>query len=73
MVCSEVPETGADAQKIMAYELRDTAVSRPLSAGFVAFEEVMNRTFGDLRNGADVTATLEEAQRELSSTLSRIQ
>lgn len=67
------PETGADAQKIMAYELRDTAVSRPLSAGFVAFEEVMNRTFGDLRNGADVTATLEEAQRELSSTLSRIQ
>ncbi|WP_169196772.1 sugar ABC transporter substrate-binding protein [Devosia sp. MC1541] len=67
------PENGADVQKIMGYELRDTAVSRPLSAGFVAFEEVMNRVFGDLRNGADVKATLEDAQRELNSTLSRIQ
>lgn len=67
------PGVGEDAQKIMGYELRDSAVSRPNSAGFVAFEEVMNRTFGDLRNGADVVPTLEEAQRELTSTLSRIQ
>lgn len=67
------PVNGEDAQKIMGYELRDTAVSRPLSSGFVAFEEVMNRTFGDLRNGSDVASTLEEAQRELNSTLARIQ
>lgn len=67
------PGVGEDAQKIMGYELRDTAVSRPVSAGFVAFEEVMNRVFGDLRNGADVKATLESAQQELNSTLARIQ
>lgn len=67
------PAVGDDAQKIMGYELRDSAVSRPLSIGFVAFEEVMNRVFGDLRNGADVKSTLEDAQRELNSTLARIQ
>lgn len=67
------PEHGADVQKIMGYELRDSAVSRPISAGYVAFEEVMNRVFADLRNGADVKATLEDAQRELNSTLARIQ
>lgn len=67
------PGVGEDAQKIMGYELRDSAISRPLSAGFVAFEEVMNRTFGDLRNGSEVLPTLEEAQRELNSTLARIQ
>ena len=64
---------GEDAKKIMTYELRDTAISRPLSAGYVAFEEVMNRVFGDLRNGADVVPTLQDAERELNSTLSRIQ
>jgi multiple sugar transport system substrate-binding protein len=67
------PGVGEDAQKIMGYELRDTAISRPVSAGFVAFEEVMNRVFGDLRNGAEVKATLESAQQELNSTLARIQ
>lgn len=67
------PGVGEDAQKIMGYELRDSAISRPVSSGFVAFEEVMNRVFGDLRNGADVQATLESAERELNSTLARIQ
>jgi multiple sugar transport system substrate-binding protein len=38
----------------------------------VAFEEVMNRAFSDIRNGADVKTTLEAAQAQLTSALSRL-
>jgi multiple sugar transport system substrate-binding protein len=47
-------------------------VSRPRSIGYVAFEEVMNRAFSDIRNGADVRSTLEQAQNQLTSALSRL-
>jgi len=72
-VASRYPAIGADAKAIMTYELATSAVGRPRSVGYVAFEEVMNRTFSDLRNGADVKATLDQAQSELTSALSRIQ
>jgi multiple sugar transport system substrate-binding protein len=67
------PAVGEDAKKIMTYELKDTAVSRPRSIGYVAFETVMNKMFSDLRNGSDVESTLNSAQNQLKSTLSRIQ
>lgn len=72
-IATTYPAIGADAKAIMTYELATTAVSRPRSVGYVAFEEVMNRTFSDLRNGSDVKATLEQGQSELTSALSRIQ
>lgn len=72
-IATTYPAIGDDAKAIMTYELAKTAVSRPRSVGYVAFEEVMNRTFSDLRNGADVKATLEQGQSELTSALSRIQ
>jgi multiple sugar transport system substrate-binding protein len=67
------PEIGPAVREIMTYEVGNTAVSRPRSIGFVAFEEVMNRAFSDIRNGADVRETLEAASQQLESTLSRIQ
>ncbi len=57
----------------MTYELAKNSVSRPRSIGYVAFEEIMNRAFSDIRNGADVTSTLQQAQDQLNSTLARIQ
>jgi multiple sugar transport system substrate-binding protein len=66
------PKSGEDAKKITTYELKDTAVSRPRSIGYVAFETVMNKVFSDLRDGADVQSTLNQAQNQLKSTLSRI-
>ena len=33
----------------------------------------MNKAFSDIRNGADVTKTLSQAERQLKSLFSRIQ
>ncbi len=63
---------GPDVRKIMTYELENTAVSRPRSTGFVAFEEVMIRAFGDIRNGADAEQTLNQAKQQLTSIMSRM-
>lgn len=57
---------------ILVYELQNTAVPRPRSPGYVIFETVMNQAFSDIRNGADVRSTLEAAQNQLTSQLSRI-
>lgn len=66
------PVVGPMVKEVMTYELADSAVARPRSAGYVAFEEVMKRAFSDIRNGADVKTTLEAAQAQLTSALSRL-
>jgi multiple sugar transport system substrate-binding protein len=72
-LAGENPAVGDDLKKIMTYELANTSVPRPRSIGYVAFETVLNRAFSDLRNGSDVTATLQQAQQQLESQLRRIQ
>ena len=67
------PEVGENVRTVMTHELANTTVSRPRSVGYVAFEEVMNRAFSDIRNGAEVRSTLEQASQQLESTLARIQ
>ncbi len=57
---------------LLTYEMANTAVGRPRTIGYVAFETVMNKAFSDIRNGADAKQVLEEAQRQLTSTLRRI-
>jgi ABC-type glycerol-3-phosphate transport system substrate-binding protein len=68
--------TGGDATapfaKILSYELTHTAVSRPHSVGYVAFEEVMNKTFSDIRNGADAASALNKADQALKAAFTRI-
>ena len=59
--------------EILSYELKNTAVPRPRSVGYVVYEEVMNKAFSDIRNGADVNKTLSQAERQLKSLFSRIQ
>ncbi len=65
------PKIGA-ATDIISYEVANTAVGRPRTVGFVAFETIMNKAFSDIRNGASAKETLQEAQRQLKSTLGRI-
>lgn len=60
------------ASEILTYEIANTAVGRPRSVGYVAFEEVMNKTFSDIRNGSDPAGALKQAQTQLTSTLSRL-
>ena len=72
-VAASDPEVGPALREIMAHDVANTAVSRPRTVGYVAFEEVMNRAFSDIRNGADVRETLEAASQQLESTLARVQ
>lgn len=60
-------------ETLVRYELENTAVSRPRSVGYVAFEEIMNRTFSDVRNGAQAGPALQTAQTALSRALARMQ
>lgn len=56
---------------IMSYEIATTAVPRPRTTGYVAFETEMNRIFSDIRNGAEVDETLEQIQKRLARMLPR--
>lgn len=57
---------------IITYETQNTAVGRPRTVGFVAFETVMNKAFSDIRNGAEAKGALDDAQNQLERQLSRI-
>lgn len=62
----------AQFTKLVEYELAHTAVGRPRSIGYVAFEEIMNKMFSDVRNGAEAKPRLETAQQALTSAFSRL-
>jgi multiple sugar transport system substrate-binding protein len=61
---------GYDA--LVRYELANTAVHRPRSIGYVNFEQIMNKAFSDVRNGADAAATLKSADEALRSAFARL-
>lgn len=61
-----------DAGAILTHEIANTAVPRPRSRGYVVFEEIMNRAFRDIRNGADTRRTFASAEQQLTSTLARL-
>ena len=47
--------------RLAAYEAQTTAFPRPKSLGYREWDSVINATFEDIRNGADVTEALEKA------------
>ncbi len=57
---------------ILPYELSHTAVSRPRTVGYVIFEQIMNRAFSDVRNGADAQAELARTQQQLTTAFQRL-
>ncbi|RKP53705.1 sugar ABC transporter substrate-binding protein [Pararobbsia silviterrae] len=65
-------ESTAPYAALLPYELKNTAVSRPRTVGYVAFEEVMNKAFSDVRNGADAKQTLDRANGQLTSIFARL-
>ncbi|MGK5677712.1 sugar ABC transporter substrate-binding protein [Actinoplanes sp. URMC 104] len=56
---------------IIEHSLANTAVSRPITTGFVDFESVMNKAFADIRNGTDATTRLTQAGEELTRALAK--
>ena len=57
---------------LVRFELANTAVHRPRTIGWVNFEQIMNKAFSDVRNGADATATMKTADAALRSAFSRL-
>ncbi|MBR0796047.1 sugar ABC transporter substrate-binding protein [Bradyrhizobium jicamae] len=66
-------ENTAPFAKIISHELANTTVSRPRTIGYVVFEEIMNRMYSDIRNGAEAKSSLERTQAALSSAFSRLE
>ncbi|WP_169582064.1 MULTISPECIES: extracellular solute-binding protein [Microbacterium] len=73
---AKLPElAGGHAPQIsdlVSYELENTAIHRPRTTGYVAFEEIMNKTFADIRNGSDAEERLTQAQNDLSAAFGRV-
>ena len=58
---------------ILQYELQHTAVSRPRTVGYIVFEQIMDRAFSDVRNGADARSELSRTEAQLRTAFSRLQ
>lgn len=58
-------------KELLSHELDTTAHHRPRSVGYVDFETTINKTFSDIRNGADVPEALRAAQDRLGGLLQR--
>jgi multiple sugar transport system substrate-binding protein len=55
---------------LLTYEVGKTAVARPSTVGFVQFNDIMNKAFGDIRNGANISTRLAQAAASLKDAWS---
>ena len=66
--------TSEDAEgylKIAAYEAANTAVPRALTPGYSEYNIILDATWEDIRNGADVTDSLNYAVEQIESALAK--
>lgn len=63
---------GVGVADLITSEIADTAVARPVSVGYVQFESLINKAFGDIRNGADVSERLAQAQSQIEDAWSQL-
>ena len=68
-------EADAEANPIMAiaaFEAANTAVPRALTPGFPEYATILDATFDDIRNGADVRSALDEAVMRIDNAFERL-
>jgi multiple sugar transport system substrate-binding protein len=58
---------------LIEYELKNTAVRRPRTLGYLQLEDLVSRAFGDIRDGLDPATVLKRTQAALTAAFSRIQ
>lgn len=72
----QVTKAGGEATapygRLLDHELKATAVSRPRTVGYVLFEEIMNKAFSDVRNGADAKQVLDRSEAQLKVAFGRL-
>ncbi|KQR00448.1 hypothetical protein ASF72_16525 [Arthrobacter sp. Leaf141] len=52
--------------KLIANENTETAKARPVTVGYIQFEEIMGKAFADIRNGSPVDERLKQAAQQLT-------
>lgn len=61
---------GGDKSKgvaaLIAHENTETAKPRPVSVGYIQFEEIMGKAFADIRNGSPVDDRLKQASQQIT-------
>lgn len=50
-----------DMYDLVIYETENTAIPRPVTPGYLEYEQILNATFEDIRNGSDVKTSLRNA------------
>ena len=58
-------------RKLAVYESATTAVTRARTPAFLEFEEIVNNSFEDIRNGGDPMTVLGEAEVRIESAMRR--
>jgi len=56
---------------LAAYELGQTAMVRPVTPGFLEWEDLVIKMFEDIRNGADPEKTLDQMASRIDRTLAK--
>lgn len=56
---------------LLQYESQNTAIPRPLSPGYLEYENMLTTAFEDIRNGADIRSTLEQAEVRIDRAISK--
>jgi ABC-type glycerol-3-phosphate transport system substrate-binding protein len=67
------PDQTATVGDLLEVDGSKYAVHRPVSVGFVQFENAVNKAFSDIRNGSDVAKSLATAQSTLERQLGKLQ
>ena len=63
-----MPKAG---MRLATYEAANSAVTRGRTPAFLEFEEIVNNSFEDIRNGGDPMTVLEEAELRIDSAMRR--
>lgn len=69
----EFDEFTNNSYRLAAYESRNTAVPRPLTPGWLEFEDILSTTLEDIRNGDDPESALNVAVQRIDRSLERFQ
>lgn len=52
--------------QLIAHENSESAKPRPVSVGYIQFEEIMGKAFADIRNGSPVNDRLKQAAQQIT-------
>ena len=59
--------------KLASYESANHCATRGRTPGFLEFEEIVNTSFEDIRNGGDPASVLGSAESRIESSMRRYQ